>query len=366
MTYQVGSGQTYPSINAALVQWVKDRPWDSVIEITDSGLYIEAIRLTLTDGQTMQIRAANKARPVLKLSDDQITKPQAFGVTMGERCRFTLDGLMIVGRSVQVSGPARDPDVDTDPEICGSSLVIRHCTLVPGWEIDCDCQAMSPGKPSLELSNVRANVKIQHTVLGPIRILENELTLDPIPICISDSILDATDVTKIALSAPNSNWGYAVLTVLRTTVFGIVEVHEVAMADNSIFMGCLNVARRQLGCMRFCYVPYKCKTPRRYHCQPDLVVEQVTETVTNKSLQATLIEDEQVRVLPVFMGERYGQPNYARLSDACAAEILRGADDESEMGVYHDLFNAQREANLIARLADYTPASIDAGLIFES
>jgi len=45
-------------------------------------------------------------------------------------------------------------------------------------------------------------------------------------------------------------------------------------------------------------------------------------------------------------------------------EIKRGADDESEMGVFHDLFQPQREANLRARLEEYTPAGIDAGVIF--
>ena len=42
----------------------------------------------------------------------------------------------------------------------------------------------------------------------------------------------------------------------------------------------------------------------------------------------------------------------------------RGADDESEMGVYHDLFQPQREANLRTRLDEFTPAGMTAGLFF--
>jgi hypothetical protein len=34
------------------------------------------------------------------------------------------------------------------------------------------------------------------------------------------------------------------------------------------------------------------------------------------------------------------------------------------MGVFHDLFNPQREANLRARLDEYTPAGMRAGIIF--
>jgi hypothetical protein len=47
-------------------------------------------------------------------------------------------------------------------------------------------------------------------------------------------------------------------------------------------------------------------------------------------------------------------------------EIRQGASDESEMGVFHNLFQPQREANLRARLDEYTPAGMDAGIFFAS
>jgi hypothetical protein len=52
------------------------------------------------------------------------------------------------------------------------------------------------------------------------------------------------------------------------------------------------------------------------------------------------------------------------LTDSCPEEITRGADDESEMGVFHDLFQPQRAANLRARLDEFTPAGTDARIIF--
>jgi hypothetical protein len=36
------------------------------------------------------------------------------------------------------------------------------------------------------------------------------------------------------------------------------------------------------------------------------------------------------------------------------------------MGVFHDLYQPQRYANLKARLDEYTPAGMDAGIIFAS
>jgi hypothetical protein len=69
-------------------------------------------------------------------------------------------------------------------------------------------------------------------------------------------------------------------------------------------------------------------------------------------------------VRPRFNSTRYGTPDYCQLADDCAEEITRGADDESEMGVFHDLYQPQRLANLRARLDEYTPASTDAAIIF--
>ena len=59
-------------------------------------------------------------------------------------------------------------------------------------------------------------------------------------------------------------------------------------------------------------------------------------------------------------------PTYCQLAATCAEEITRGADDESEMGVFHDLFQAQREANLRVRLDEYIPAGSDVSIILAS
>jgi hypothetical protein len=36
------------------------------------------------------------------------------------------------------------------------------------------------------------------------------------------------------------------------------------------------------------------------------------------------------------------------------------------MGVFHDLYQPQRTANLRQRLDEYTPAEVDAGIVFVS
>ena len=59
-------------------------------------------------------------------------------------------------------------------------------------------------------------------------------------------------------------------------------------------------------------------------------------------------------------------PWWAVLASILAAEISAGADDESEMGAFHDLYQPQRAANLRARLNEYIPADVNADVILAS
>jgi hypothetical protein len=211
---------------------------------------------------------------------------------------------------------------------------------------------------------------IEHSILGPIHVRQNEARMDPLTMRISDSILDATGVKQEALTGPGCPVAPAVLTIERSTVFGQVEVHAIDLAENTIFNGLVKVARRQEGCMRFCYAPNGSRTPHRYNCQPDLVVQLVDEDEAGETLpdtdKAQMEQSERERVRPLFNSTRYGSPTYCRLSNNCALEISHGADDEAELGVYHDLFQPQREANLRTRLNEYIPAGMDASIVFAS
>jgi len=127
------------------------------------------------------------------------------------------------------------------------------------------------------------------------------------------------------------------------------------LGENAIFTDCVHVARRQIGCMRFSYVPPDCRTPTRYRCQPDIVM-RAASTPAGGAREAE-------RVRPQFTARTYGSPAYAQLSIHCAREIFEGADDGAEMGAFHDLFQPQRLANVRARLQEFTPADMDAGVL---
>lgn len=372
----------------------------AVIEIQDSGVYTEPLKIELKADESLQIRAANRKRPIIRLLDYQASLPDALTVKGAKGSRFTLDGLLIAGRSVQIIGPDNAPNGDSgEPEqyvnddagqredisdenidsgdLC--EIAIRHCTLVPGWSLNCDCEPQRPNDASLELDYTNATINIEHSILGAIVVEANERADEPQVIRIADSIWDATSKNRSALIANGGGLAYVKLTVERTTVIGKIKTHAFALAENSIFQSVVTVGRRRQGCVRFCYIAPGSRTPRRYNCQPDLVEQKVeaklreeakksgAPSLTQNEIEAAIDaakESERIRVEPQFNSERYGTPTYCQLAQNCAEEINSGADDESEMGVFHDLYQPQRGINLHSRLDEYTPAGADVGVIY--
>ncbi|MCA9933416.1 MAG: hypothetical protein KC415_05800 [Anaerolineales bacterium] len=334
----------FGSLPEALKQWEDDRPTTAVIEIAQSGIYKIETEIKLEVGQVLQLQAANRTRPIIRFADTDVGRSEYLAVQGKEGSRFVLDGIIIMGRGMLVQDALDE-------------LIIRHCTLVPGWSLHPNCKPRSPGESSLELIDTNARVTIERSILGFIQVTQNEVKTDPIPIHISDSILDATEPDAEIIGAPDWPLAHATMTIQRCTVIGSVQTHAIEMAENSIFTGAVKVGRTQIGCMRFCYIPPGSRTPRRYCCQPDLVERSVDEQEK---------ASEQVRVQPQFNRTQYGTPTYCQLADTCAIEIKRGADDESEMGVFHHLYQPQRAANLKARLEEYTPAGMDVGIFYVS
>ena len=359
--YRVGERGTFATIKDALERWrtEPDPPLHAVIEITDSNIYVEQINIVLRKGQSLQLRAAARTRPVIRLLDWHTARPDSLSVRgeAGSGGWFTLDGVMVTGRGVQIEG-----DV--------SGVTIRHSTLVPGWGLHCDCEPKRPSEPSLQLINAPRCLAIEHSIVGAIQVVRNEAETDPLVIRISDSIVDATHPDGVALGAPEGSYAYATATIARTTVFGQIQTHALALGENSLFTGPIRVARRQQGCVRFSYVVPGSRTPRRYECQPDLVEVAVAERLARGEItvaeREAWLAAERARVEPRFNSTRYGTPTYGQLARRCAAEIVRGADDESEMGAFHDLYQPQRAANLRARLDEYTPAGMNGGIIYAS
>jgi hypothetical protein len=375
----------FRTISQAHAQWRQDKqegqppPRAAVIEVADSGVYEERFVFELDPGESLQLRSAPFTRPVLRLLDYRVDQPDPFTVTGEAASRFVLEGFLVTGRGIQVSGPDDRPGADGGPgagaapgDLC--DVTIRHCTLVPGWDLDCDCTPGRPDEPSLTLYYSRAKVVVEHSILGSVSVLADQRTGDPAELSLSDCIVDATSPDIPALSSGADQVAFVSLTIARCTVIGQVLVHAIQLAENSIFTSPVLVARRQVGCVRYCYVPDGSRTPRRYNCQPDAAAQSAAQEMSRRAgLAGTPADPAAVaraqdrardRVRPAFESLRYGTPAYGRLAEACAEEIAQGADDESELGAFHDLFQPERVASLRVRLDEYTPAGLDAGIFY--
>jgi hypothetical protein len=355
---------------------------DAIIEIVDSEVYEEEnLRIAVKADQRIEIRAASGKRPVIRRVDWHASRQDDLTVTLDRGSRFFLDGVLVSGRGLEIRGagthrphaweykskqgeakPAEDdnPNGPAEPpsDRCDTRQVtIRHCTLVPGWTLGGDATPARPADPSLTLRNVQARVVIDHSIVGSIQVDEDADDAEPVRIAVADSIVDATAADREAIGAPGNRPAHAILRVERSTVIGTVTVHAIDLAENSIFDGHVLVARKQIGCLRFCYVTPDSRTPRRYRCQPETAVG----TLTGEARAGV-----EGRVKPRFLSARYGSPDYCQLAGGCPDEIARGADDESEMGAYHELYQPQRTTNLRTRLTEYVPAGVDVDIIFAS
>jgi hypothetical protein len=353
----VGKDENFNTIDAAKDEWLSSpETKNTVIEITDNRTYRESFSFELPEGHSLQLRAKNGCRPVVWLRESENWS----NISGGPLSRFVLDGILIAGAPLNITGELDE-------------LTIRHSTLMPGVGLGHDCKPQRPNDPSLVLLKTSARVIIEHSIVGTVQVRQDEVRSDPVPIRIADSILDATSTDRDALGSDANLLAHAVLTLERSTVVGSIDVHAVQLAENSILLGHLRVGRRQLGCIRFCYVDPshgdKCsRTPRRFHCQPDLALAKLEQRADWESLsptaKAALKSFERARIRPAFHSLRFGLPTYCQLAHSCSPEIKRGADDQSEMGAFHDLYEPQRFANLDTRLHEYTPAGNDAGIIF--
>jgi hypothetical protein len=217
-------------------------------------------------------------------------------------------------------------------------LTLRHCTLVPG------------SQPSLITDVADLTVEIDRCIMGGLRV-----SGDAQIVTIADSIIDAGSETSVAFAEPTGTGPGGTLHIENSTLVGKMRTVELELMSNVIVMADLapgdlwtapvRSEKKQAGCVRFSYLPLSSVVPRRYRCQP------VQET-------------EALRVRPQFTSLRYGDPGYGQLALRTAVEIRTGADDESEMGAFHALYQPQRETNVKIRLEEYLRFGLEAGVFF--
>jgi hypothetical protein len=331
----------HPSIQAAL----NALGGNGIVEVTDSARYEETLRVEVSAGGHVTLRAAQGCWPTLVLTGELVVtaKPSAGGEPGGT---FALEGLLVVGDRLRV------PDVSDNAL---SQLRIAHATLVPGLTLDGQGEPVFPGAASLVVERPGVAVALDHAILGALRVAEGA------SLKASDCVIDATAPTGIAYCAPNDpNPTEATpggeLSLEACTVIGKIGAQAVGLVSNSLLIADaaptdalppVYAARRQTGCVRFSFLPFDSLVPRRHRCQP-------ADAATEASL------------FPRFTSLRYGVAAYGQLAHGTPVEIRRGADDEGEMGAFHSVFAAQRENNLQVRLREFLPVGLSAGIFHET
>lgn len=308
-----------------------DQPTHGVICLMDSRTYVEDVTVDVGPHGRLVIVAADwpdrvpgtivadERRPHLR--GEIVVTGTAHPDQPASRGELVLDG-------VQVEGSIRVAPGDL------GSLTLSHATIVPDAG---GLVVAPPSGPTLSTGNIGLRLVVHRAITGPITAPETVPSL-----VVDRSIVGDLDLpgTEVELDA---------VTVLGTARVGTLE------ASNAIFTGEVAVRRRQTGCVRFSYVPEGSRTPRRFRCQPDTALA---------SAPAERAAAVRARLVPSFTSTAWGHPGFAQLSRRCPAEIAGGADDRAEMGVFHDLKQPQREANLRAALDQYLRVGLDAGVFY--
>lgn len=320
-----------------------------VVEIADSWTYSEKLAIRLGERQRVELRAANGCRPLVRPTEPLVVKG-------GVGAEFYLNGLVIADQPIHVR--------DSVARVC-----IRHCTLVPGLALD-------PEKASLVLRTEGVKLELDHSITGPIRLRGDASAT------VADSIVDAGAEDGAAYCEALHPLGAGgALEMRNSTVIGKVYAREMPLVTNSILSARLAshddwsapvwVVRRQEGCIRFSWLAARSLVPRRHRCQPDTeVAARIGELEFPDPVSAAERErgaaDVTNWLVPVFASTQYGDGDYCQLHSACPRQVVTGADDEAEMGAFHDAFWPQREANLRLRLREYLRFGLEAGVLHAS
>ena len=326
-----------------------------VVEITNNEYYVETPHIQVTgdvsEGRMIELRAAEERRPVLVPAADMLV----FG---GENAEVTLNGFLISGGCLRV--PVQDNQ--NNPNRL-RLLRLRHCTLLPGKSPAIRGVAPQPATPRLVIESPNTIVEVEASIIGGIRAVSEA------QVRIEGSIVDATDQTAVAYAGLSGVEAGAPLQIENSTVIGQVHTLRLDLASNTIFVAQVLAEQLQQGCVRFSYLSPKSLVPRYYNCQPYLALAQRARELGLAAVSDLPDVERQVilaALKPGFTSTRYGDPGYCQLSTSCAVEIKTGAEDQAEMGAFHDLYQPQREASLRARLDEYLRFGLEAGIFYAS
>jgi hypothetical protein len=340
----------FPDLESAVAQWNLQPAGASGIIVLPG---FERHTIDLTGAHAIKLASGSLLAMV---SATPIASGAARDVTWNNACATLLGDLEVTGLP-----PPPMPEGETAPtgQLILNGLLVDGRLSVGGATsllqiADCTLRCHS-GSADARLSQCEPGIVIDNDatlcmarcVTGPVA----ANVAGSVRIC--DSIVDAGSPCCVAYAGDDGSSAGADLHIEDSTVIGKVRTRTLRLASNTIFFArlarhdpwqaALWCNRRQAGCVRFCSLPRKAITPRRYECLPP------------DAGSAAAFE-------PVFVSLRHGHPSYGLLSGDTPVAVWRGADDGSQIGVYHQIQETEAVANVQIRMPEYLPVMLEGGV----
>jgi hypothetical protein len=325
-----------PSTN--LVTTVTNAGGAGVFLLEQSTHYTATGTITVPADEVLRIVAADGHFPTIRIGAGGLT------VDLGQDATLELNGLRIHNDGISVTGS-------------GAGVTLTDCTLVPGHGVDIAGEPIDPGALSLDMATPGAALRCTRSILGPVRVAGD------VDARLTECILDAGSPDALAY-APNAGAQRVTTSFDRCTVLGRVETSQFAdgardapegfgvaiesearlATSDTIFAGRTDPAVaaefRQVGCIRFSYVPANSITPRLYRC----------------------IDAPE----PQFQSARHVDPDYMLLVRSTDRALARGAENGGEMGVYNRAAHQVRGDNIRRSIEDFLRFGHAAGAFHET
>lgn len=343
--------RTVPSLAAALADIQSDGAGkQAFVILARCDRETAAAVIPLHPGTTLSLIAGQwrPKRTVPGLPDD----PDRLGYIVRRERRFTLDApVTATATAPPASGETAGELVLDGLELtqglalgakAASSLWLRHVTL------------RNPGAAALTAAPFQGlRVRVDDSLCGPLALEPGGETG---AIDITGSVLSPDGAALAVLAA-----GRLDATICDVTLFGTARTRSIN-ATGCLFTGALTVERRQEGCQRYCFVAPGSTGPRRFRCQPDLVLAAAAE---RKGAALTAAETASVALSarPLFLDDSLDEPTCALLHPLCPEAIRSGGEGETEMGVFGPWAASLRRANLTSLFDDFIPFGLEAAIL---
>jgi hypothetical protein len=342
------------------IDWTVSSPPTGIFQFNDSKTYLP--NGDIVNVNQLILQASNFQRPYLKRivpggiewvfqAEPKLALPLGTPQPDTNRRDLTLEGLWI---GIEPKGTAPipvSPDASCPPMSVALVLdgtfdrvTIRHCTLDPGGEqariVDNQCQSI----PSVQIL-VRGTVEeliVESSIIGPI--IDEHLSRSTEAIAhlaIRDSIVHSID----PLNQPAIQLELGTVELQRVTVFGDVIVNRLN-ASEALIQGLVRVTDNQQGCFRF----------------------SATNDNPQKRLPPQFESHLYAPGIPnhFFVSRRLGDPGYAQLSDTAPLELVRGAENRSEIGAFSRLLFPIKLEDLKVKVNEFMPFGLIAQFINET